>query len=165
MENLHQKLVSHKLKLVFNMMKWGCSLKCCLEQLICLPEGLCHHPGDKGNEEQGSFDCAICSNANRSLKVQLAIIKDSKNPRCFHMEKPPLYYMFQNKVYGDKHTLQKCFFSILTFCEGACALIQKGALFIGNFAAHDKDVLTHDRVDIHCLPPITQLSINQLMQK
>ena len=30
---------------------------------------------------------------------------------------------------------------------------KKVALFMDNFAAHDKDVLAHDRVDIYCLPP------------
>ena len=46
------------------------------------------------------------------------------------------------------------FFAVfLLFVRAHVPSSKKVALLMDNFAAHDKDVLAHDRVDIYCLPP------------
>ena len=133
MENLRQKLASYELKLIFNMDETGLFFKMLPRTTyLSSKEDCATTRGTKGMRSKDRLTVLVCSNADGSLKVPLAIIGNSKNPRCFRMEKPPLYYMFQNKAWSDKRTLRDWFFfSILAFCEGPCALIQKGGSSYG----------------------------------
>ena len=133
-------------------MKRCCSLKCCPEQLMCLPRRI--PPPPKGMRSKDRLTMLFCSNADGLLKIVLAIVESSKNPRCVRMEKAPLYYMFQNKAWSGKRTLLDGFFQCSCLLSGRmCPHPKKVELLMENFAAHDKDVLVHDRADIFCLPP------------
>ena len=111
MEKLRQKFASYEIKLIFNMDEMGLFFRM-LPQTTYLSskEDLCQHLGNKWNRSMDRLTVLVCSNADGSLKVPLSIIGNSKNPRCFCMEKPPLYYMLQEKAWRDKRTLQNCFF-------------------------------------------------------
>lgn len=55
----------------------------------------------------------LCTNADGSRKVSLAIIGKAKNPRCFRLGLPPVAYFNNQTAWSDALTFQKWFSSVL----------------------------------------------------
>lgn len=153
MERKHlKKLASFELKLIVNSDETRLFFKMLPRTAYLSSREICATtPRPKGIRTKDRLTMSVCINALCSLKVALAIMGNSKNPRCFPMEKPPWYYMLQDIAWSDKRTSREWFLRIPTYCEGICDLLQKDGPFYIKLCRNDKDDLGHDRVELYCL--------------
>ena len=157
-ENPRDKFAYYELKLIFKMDEMGLFFKMLPQTTyVSSKEDCATTRGTKGMRSKDRLTVLVCSNSDGSLKVPLAIVGNSKNPRCFRMEKFPCTTCSKTKRGVINEPYEIVYFSImrlnLPFVRVHMPSSKKVALLIDNFALHDKDVLEHDRVDIYFLAP------------
>lgn len=88
--------------------------------------GLCHHPGDKPDDNKDCLFVFVGTSADGSLEVPLVIIGNPTIALSFHMEKSPLRYVCYQKPWSNKCTSREWFFSLFLPFVRARALSSKG---------------------------------------
>lgn len=98
---------SHDIENVFNVGETGLFYKLLPKRAYLA--GPQNRPTARGTQDMKVKDrlsAYISTNATGSAKVPLAIIGESKNPRCFRHKQPPVKYFQQTNAWPDGVTLQ-----------------------------------------------------------
>ncbi len=94
----------------------------------------------------------VCTNADGSKKVPLAIIGKSKNPRCFRLGLPPVHYFSNKTAWSNSETFKQWFTSVFLPHIRSCTS-KKVALLVDNASSHFNLHDIREQVVVIPLPP------------
>lgn len=109
--------------------------------------------GIKAMSAEDRVTAYVCTNADGSAKLPMAIIGKSKNPRSFRLGQPEVPYFSQTNAWSDTLTFKRWFHGVFV------PFVRKRtsapvALLMDNCGRHAADLIDHkNQVSIFPLPP------------
>lgn len=110
----------------------------------------------RGTKNMGAKDritAYVCTNADGSEKLEMAIIGKSQNPRCFRLEAPRVPYLSQKNAWSDTATFKKWFHDV--FLRHVRRFTSRPViLLMDNCGPHGSDLIdARAQVTLQALPP------------
>lgn len=127
---LRQRLASYSLECIYSVDETGLFYKLLPSKMYTtMDEGRKSVRRTKNMSAKDRVTAYVCTNADGSDKLPMAVIGTAKTPRCFKNMPPPIPYFSQKGAWSDTATFRKWYYDVFLphirekTCEGVILLI------------------------------------------
>lgn len=137
---LRAKLAQYPLDHIYNMDETGLFFKLLPRRSYVFDfKGRLTVQGIKAVNAKDRITAFVCTNADRSAKVDLSMIGKAKSPCCFRIGKPQVTYFSQKNAWTDNDVFKRWFCNVFV-PHIRTETSRSVALFMGSCGPHGSDV-------------------------